>query len=216
MTHDRVNVASCTLLRPHLPYFSTVYLCTCSAPLMVVHVFEFDRATPHAGVDIDDTGVATRDTNGGWITLRASEPLSSLASSGGAPPPSTAPFLPQRFAIRILDQGEGNDTSGLMIGVLPKIVTPAASAMMASKYIAELGGWCLSRAGESYGTWKCDRLAFGTGQVVEFEVDFVTRAVTVSCGKDIVTGQLPATLPEGDDLYPAVSLYYINQKVVFV
>jgi hypothetical protein len=166
---------------------------------MVLTVFEMDTVPPHPGVTVSPDGVAARDTNGGWVTLRSTQPLSQACTQWG---------------IRIVDQGETNDGSGLMIGLLPRL-QPTAAPMLGSKYISELGGWCLSRAGECYGSWKCEAMPFGTNSVVEFDVDFSAKTVTIVCGRETATGHIPALL-EADDVYPAVSMYYMNQKVCFV
>jgi hypothetical protein len=171
----------------------------CAQRRMGVSVFAFDTAPPHPGVQIAADGVATRDTNGGWVTLRSSQSLSHGCS---------------HWAIQIIDQGEGNDGSGLMIGLVPRLQSHAAP-MLGSKYISELGGWCLSRAGEGYGTWKVDPLPFTSGSVVEFDLDIATKTLTIVCGRDTATGHIPA-LQDIEDLYPAISLYYMNQKVAFV
>lgn len=166
---------------------------------MGLHVFEIDRAAPHPGVNISADGLASRDTNGGWVTLRATQPLSPGCT---------------QFAVRIVDQGDGSDGSGLMIGVVPRLQQHAAP-MLGSKYISELGGWCLSRAGESYGTWKCEPLPYGTGSVIEFDVDVTNKSVHIVCGSDSATGHV-AGMSDADELFPAISLYYQNQKVCFV
>lgn len=165
---------------------------------MGITIFDFDATTPHPGVVMDADNVATRDTNGGWVTLRSSVPLSPQC---------------HHWAIKILDHGEGADGSGLMVGVMPKLA-PQAASMMGSKYVSELGGWCISRAGECYGPWKCERLAFSSGCVVEFELDVASKALRIVCGKDVAVGHIPS-LAEAEELYPAVSMYYANQKVCF-
>ena len=91
----------------------------------------------------------------------------------------------------------------------------AAVALLGTKYISELGGWCLSRAGDSYGTWKCDRLPFGAGSVVEFELDAAAKTVHVVCGRECGVGHI-AALTDGEELYPAISLYYSGQKVALL
>ena len=165
---------------------------------MGITIFDMDATTPHPGVAIDADGVATRDTNGGWVTLRSTQPLSAAS---------------HQWAVRVLDHGEGADGSGLMLGLMPK-AAPHAASMMGSKYISELGGWCLSRAGECYGPWKCERLAYGSGCVVEFDLDVASKTLRIVCGKDVAVGHIPA-LADGDELFPAVSLYYANQRVCF-
>ena len=166
---------------------------------MGVTIFEIDRTSMHPGVIISSDGVATRDTNGGWVTLRSSEPLTSQC---------------HHWAVKIIDHGEGADGSGLMVGLLPK---PASHTqhMLGSKYISELGGWCLSRAGECYGPWKCDRLPFSSGCVIEFDVDVSAKSLNIVCGKEVAVGHIPG-LSDTEELYPAISLYYMNQKVCFV
>ena len=166
---------------------------------MGLTVFEVDRSSPHPGVAIGDDGIASRDTNGGWVTLRATQPLSPSCT---------------QFAVKIVDQGEGPDGSGLMIGLLPRLQLHNAP-MLGSKYISELGGWCLSRAGECYGSWKCEPLPYGTGSVIEFDVDAKAKEVTIVCGRDVAVEHIPG-LGDIDEVYPAISLYYMNQKVCFV
>lgn len=165
---------------------------------MGLDIFDVDLFTPHPGVAIDGAS-AQRETNGGWVTLRARTPLTAATHQWG---------------IRIVDQGEGNDGSGLMLGIVPQLSSQSTSSM-GNKYISELGGWCLSRAGDSYGAWKCDRLPFSTGCVVEFDWDASTGSLYIVCGKKKVTGHIPS-LTELDVIYPAFSMYYLNQKVVFV
>jgi hypothetical protein len=166
---------------------------------MGLQVFEVDVSTPHPGVVVGENGVISRETNGGWVTLRTTTPLSAEQ---------------RQWGVKILDQGEGNDGSGLMVGLLPRVPSQQASSM-GSKYISELGGWCISRAGESYGSWKCDRLPFATGSVLEFDLDVSSKTLYVVCGKDRAVAHLPG-LTEDDAVYPAVSMYYLNQKVTFV
>lgn len=161
-------------------------------------MFEVDTSTPHPGVMIDGR-TAQRETNGGWVTLRARTPLT----------PNN-----HQWAVRIIDQGEGNDGSGLMLGVLPQL-SPSAVSSMGSKYISELGGWCLSRAGDFYGSWRCEKMSFSTGCVVEFDWDVTSGTLFIVCGKRKVVGHLPALTPD-DVLYPAFSMYYLNQHLTFV
>lgn len=166
---------------------------------MGLEIFEIESSTPHPGVAIESGTIAQRDTNGGWVTMRSKEPLSARN---------------HQWALRILDQGESNDGSGLMIGLLPQLNGPMVSAM-GSKYIAELGGWCISRAGEVYGDWKVERVSFGTNSVIEFDFDASSGALHIVCGKRSVSGHIPS-LSDADVVYPAFSLYYLNQKVAFV
>lgn len=161
-------------------------------------VFTMDGTTTHPGVIVDGS-TATRETSGGWVTVRSATPLTADNHQWG---------------VKILDQGEGNDASGLMLGLLPKLSASAASGM-ASKYISELGGWCLSRGGESYGSWKCDKIPFGTGSVIEFDVDIGMKTLYVVHGKAKTSAHI-SNLGDSEELYPAVSLYYLNQKVKFV
>ena len=165
---------------------------------MVLQVFELDVATPHPGIVIEGP-VASRETNGGWVTLRATRPLTADN---------------HQWAVKILDHGEGNDGSGLMVGLLPKL-TSSSIPSMGTKYVSELGGWCLSRAGESYGTWKCEKLPFHTGSVLEFDLDVQGRTLHVVSGRDRAVGHIPS-LTDADELYPAFSMYYLSQKVMFV
>lgn len=116
--------------------------------------------------------------------------------------------------MRVVDQGEGSDGSGLMMGLLPELNAQGVSTM-GSKYISELGGWCLSRAGDTYGSWKCEKIAFHTGCVVEFDWDASNSTLYIVCGKKKVTGHIP-NLTSTDVVYPAFSMYYLNQKLTFV
>eukprot|EP00659_Diplonema_papillatum_P001396 gene1396-2146_t len=156
--------------------------------------FQLDTSTPHPGVRIEDD-MAVKDTNGGWVTLKATKALS----------PGN-----HQWAVKIVDQGDGTDGSGLMVGLLP-ILTPAnAATCLSSKYISEMGGWCISRAGQTYGNWKCSRLSFHAGAVVELDVDFAKECISLSCGREKVVGAIAGL--RDVEVYPAVSLYYINQK----
>ncbi|KAG8340419.1 hypothetical protein ERJ75_000299300 [Trypanosoma vivax] len=165
---------------------------------MVLEILEIDTSTPHTGVVIDGS-LACRETNGGWVTLRSKTPLSANQ---------------RQWAMKVIDHGEGNDGSGLMMGLLPRL-SPHQEAAMGNKYISELGGWCLSRAGDSYGTWKCDKLPFSTGCVMEFDWDAVGRTLYIVSGKRKAVGQIP-NVSETDVVYPAFSMYYLNQKLSFV
>lgn len=160
--------------------------------------FVIDPTTPHPGITIEGP-IASRETNGGWVTIRSTQPLT----------PDN-----HQWAMKIIDQGEGNDGSGLMLGIVPKL-TSNNIASLGGKFISELGGWCISRAGESYGSWKCEKISFGTGMVVEFDLDVVSKTVHVVCGKERALGHIPA-LTDSEELYPAFSMYYLNQKVQFV
>lgn len=165
---------------------------------MGLTVFEIDSTTPHPGITIDNS-LATRETNGGWVTIRSTKPLSAEN---------------HQWAMKVVDQGEGNDGSGLMLGLLPKL-SPGNVSNMGGKYISELGGWCISRAGESYGSWKCEKLPYHTGSVVEFELDVGSKTLHIVCGKERALGHIPV-LNEAEELFPAFSMYYLNQKVMFV
>eukprot|EP00760_Papus_ankaliazontas_P028066 PhM_4_TR350/c0_g1_i1/m.71514 len=176
---------------------------------MVLDTFSFDTSTPHSGVRIDDDGIATKEFNGGWVTLRSTRPLSMSAT---ATTPTGVGC--RQWGVKIVDHGESPDASGLMLGLLPRL-SPTTAQHMSSKYISELGGWCLSRAGEFYGSWKCERITFGTGAVVEFDVDASSGAVSITCGVDRAMGHIVG-LGDNVELYPAVSLYYASQRVVFV
>lgn len=165
---------------------------------MGADTFTIDNTTPHAGI-IVESNTLTREQTTGWVTLRATRPLTTTNRT---------------FAVRIIDVGQSSDGSGLMLGLLPRLPT-AAVALLGTKYISELGGWCLSRAGDCYGTWKCDRIPFTAGSVVEFEVDFATKTVHVVCGKDSAVGHI-ASLGDAEEVFPAVSMYYTGQKVVML
>eukprot|EP00796_Vickermania_ingenoplastis_P013335 gene13335-9168_t len=165
---------------------------------MGLEIFEIDPTTPHPGVALDGSS-AQRDTNGGWVTLRTKEPLTAQN---------------HQWAVKIVDQGEGVDGSGLMLGLLPHLSSQMVRSM-GSKYIMELGGWCISRAGDRYGDWECDELSFSTGCVVEFDLDASSGKLYIVCGKYSVCGRIES-LTDADVVYPAVSLYYLNQRVTFV
>lgn len=165
---------------------------------MVLTTFDIDDTTPHPGVKVED-GVACRITNGGWVTMKSVQPLGPTN---------------RQWGVKILDQGEGTDGSGLMLGLLPKLHSNTIS-IMSSKYISEMGGWCLSRAGEPYGSWKCERIPFNSGAVVEFDLDPVAKTLHIVCGDVKAVGHIP-NLSESEEYFPAISMYYLNQKVVFV
>ena len=165
---------------------------------MVLIPFQIDTSLVHPGVRTED-GIATKETNGGWVTLRATKSLS----------PGN-----HQWGIKIIDQGEGADGSGLMVGLLPNFVGSSNTLSYGTKYISELGGWCFSRAGQTYGNWKCEKLPFGTGAVVEFDADFSTNTITITNGREKAVGHIPAL--RDVETFPAFSLYYLNQKVTFV
>lgn len=165
---------------------------------MGLETFEIDVCTPHPGVAIQSSS-AQRDTNGGWVTLRSKEPLTATN---------------HQWAVRVLHHGESLDASGLMLGLLPQLSSQMIRAM-GSKYISELGGWCISRAGDPYGEWKCECIPYGTGSVVEFDFDAASGNLYIVCGKRFVSGHI-SSLTDADAVYPAFSLYYLNQKVAFV
>ena len=165
---------------------------------LVLEVYVLDTTSPHSGVRVED-GIAVKEANGGWVTLRSTTPLT----------PSS-----HQFGVKIIDHGESPDASGLMLGLLPRLSSNVVP-QMGSKYISELGGWCLSRAGEFYGTWKCERISFVTGTVVEIDVDFASGAVSITCGGERALGHIVG-LGDSVEVYPAVSLYYASQRVVFV
>eukprot|EP01012_Entosiphon_sulcatum_P022284 TRINITY_DN27217_c0_g1_i1.p1 TRINITY_DN27217_c0_g1~~TRINITY_DN27217_c0_g1_i1.p1 ORF type:complete len:165 (+),score=25.72 TRINITY_DN27217_c0_g1_i1:76-570(+) len=159
---------------------------------------QIDTALTHPGVRVEE-GTATKETNGGWVTLRATKSLS----------PGN-----RQWGVKIIDQGEGADGSGLMLGLLPNTVGSSNSLSFGTKYISELGGWCFSRAGQVYGVWKSDKLSFGTGSVVEFDADFTTNTITITNGREKAIGHIPNL--RDMEVFPAFSLYYLNQKVTFV
>ena len=165
---------------------------------MGLTIFEIDSTSPHPGIIIDGQ-VASRETNGGWVTLRSTKPLTSDN---------------HQWAVKVLDHGEGNDGSGLMLGLLPKL-NSSNVASMGSKYVSELGGWCFSRAGESYGSWKCEKVPFRSGDVIEFDLDVAAKTLQVVCGKERAIGHI-GSLTDADELFPAFSMYYLNQKLRFV
>eukprot|EP00906_Rhabdomonas_costata_P039079 RCo055307 len=159
--------------------------------------FQIDSSVVHPGVRVED-GIATKETNGGWVTLRATKTLSPANHQWG---------------IKIVDQGEGADGSGLMLGLLPHFVGNS-SLGFGTKYISEMGGWCISRAGQTYGSWKCEKITFGTGSVVEIDCDFASNTVTLTNGRERAVGHIPGL--RDVEVYPAFSLYYLNQRAVFV
>ena len=164
---------------------------------MGVVPFQIDTSTPHPGVRIEDD-VAVKHTCGGWVTMRAKKALS----------PGN-----HQWGIKILDQGDGADGSGLMVGILPKL-SPSDVACLGSKYCSEVEGWCVSRAGQFYGTWKGDKIEYGTGCVIEFNVDTSRESVTITCGEKKVVGFINGI--RDIELYPSFSMYYLNQRVMFV
>lgn len=170
--------------------------------------FAFDVTTPHPGVTIDDECIVTKDTNGGWVTVKSSTPLS----------PGN-----MNWSFKILDQGEGSDGSGLMLGFMAAPLSSYSDwlSSFGRKYIYELGGWCLSRSGILYGSYARDRLPFGTGSVVEFSVDPAASTIELRISGGPYwpdTYSLVAAAPgvPAVELYPAVSLFYMDQRVAFV
>jgi hypothetical protein len=172
-----------------------------SNPQMPSDSFTLDDTTPHSGVTLSAGNTAIiRDQSSGWVTIRATRPLSSACRT---------------FAVRVVDVGQSSDGSGLMIGLLPRLPA-AAVALLGTKYISELGGWCLSRAGDSYGSWKlADRIPFVSGSVIEFELDAAAKTVHIVCGRESTVGHI-AALADNEELFPAISLYYAGQRVVML
>ena len=167
---------------------------------MGIPVHSFDTMTPHPGIKLENNR-ATCQTNGNWVTLRSMTALNRYSTSTDC-----------TWGVHIIETGESEDLTGIMVGLLPRKINLSD---MKSKYIAEMGGWCISRAGESYGTFQLDELIpFHKGDTIEFMLDFNSSIITIICGKKLINITYPKLLE--DTYYPAVSMYYYNQSVVFV
>eukprot|EP01012_Entosiphon_sulcatum_P008571 TRINITY_DN14699_c0_g1_i1.p1 TRINITY_DN14699_c0_g1~~TRINITY_DN14699_c0_g1_i1.p1 ORF type:complete len:4388 (+),score=508.78 TRINITY_DN14699_c0_g1_i1:36-13199(+) len=158
--------------------------------------FVIDTATPHGDVIINENCAIKPAV--GWVTIHATEVL--------------GPGI-HEWSVKIENQGETSDGSGLMLGIVPK------SFNRYDSFISQGGGWCISRAGKFYGNWKkCDNssgtaaLVFGTGDVVVFELDTESSRLTVSVGDRFVIGELSNLTSE---VIPAISLHYKLQHVCF-
>ena len=133
----------------------------------------------------------------GWVTTHVTESLRRGKHEWG---------------ISIEHQGETNDGSGLMLGIVPKTFSKFDS------FISQGGGWCLSRAGKIYGHWRrvdpanTVPLTFGTGDKVIFTLDFDTSRMSVRVGDRTLVGDINGLTA---DVYPAVSLHYRHQHVRF-
>ena len=158
--------------------------------------FLIDATTPHGDVLINENRAIKPAT--GWVTVHATEPISSGT---------------HEWSIKIENQGETSDGSGLMLGVAPR------SFCRYDSFISQGGGWCLSRAGKFYGQWKrvegvgsSTPLVFGTGDTVVFELDTETARLTVTVGDRFVVGEIAKLTPE---VFPAASLHYRQQHIYF-
>eukprot|EP00754_Rhynchopus_humris_P051646 Rhum_TRINITY_DN9658_c1_g1::Rhum_TRINITY_DN9658_c1_g1_i1::g.34578::m.34578 len=158
--------------------------------------FLIDATTPHGDVLVNENRAIKPAT--GWVTVHALEPITQGV---------------HEWSIKIENQGETSDGSGLMLGVVPK------SFCRYDSFISQGGGWCLSRAGKFYGQWKrvegvgsANPLVFCTGDTVLFELDMEAARLTVTVGDRFVVGEVSKLTPE---VFPAVSLHYRQQHVYF-
>eukprot|EP00760_Papus_ankaliazontas_P037789 PhM_4_TR8751/c0_g1_i1/m.93472 len=157
--------------------------------------FFFDITTPHNNAIVSDMSVVKPDVN--WVTVHATECMRAGV---------------HEWSVRIENQGETTDGSGLMLGLVPKAFSRYDS------FISQGGGWSLSRAGKLYGHWRrvdsnpIAALSFGTGDVVYFELDFDSSRLTVRVGDRSIVGELAGLSGE---VYAAVSLHYRHQHVAF-
>ena len=159
--------------------------------------FVLDATTPHGDVLLVNENSAVKPATG-WVTVHAVEPITHGI---------------HEWSIKIENQGETSDGSGLMLGIVPKVFCRYDS------FISQGGGWCLSRAGKFYGHWKrvegigsTGTLVFGTGDTVTFELDTETSRMTVAVGDRFVVGEISKLTPE---VYPAASLHYRQQHICF-
>ncbi|KPA76362.1 hypothetical protein ABB37_07709 [Leptomonas pyrrhocoris] len=156
--------------------------------------FLIDPATPHSDVVIAESSALKQSV--GWVTLQVTEGIRRGIHEWG---------------IKVEHQGESNDESGLMLGILPK------SFSKYDTFISQGGGWCLSRAGKFYGHWRRTdtgggALTFGTGDRVVLTLDYEAAVMTVRVGEKVVVGELSGLTME---VFPAVSLHYRHQHVRF-
>lgn len=153
-----------------------------------------DPSTPHSDVVIAESSALKPSV--GWVTLQVTEGIRRGIHEWG---------------IKIEHQGESNDESGLMLGIVPK------SFSKYDTFISQGGGWCLSRAGKFYGHWRRTdtgggALTFGTGDRVVLTLDYDAAVMTVRVGEKVVVGELSGLTME---VFPSVSLHYRHQHVRF-
>eukprot|EP00659_Diplonema_papillatum_P009585 gene9585-14877_t len=166
------------------------------AALLRTSSISIDATTPHGDLLINENRVIKPAT--GWVTVHAVEPITSGV---------------HEWSIKIENQGETSDGSGLMLGIVPK------GFCRYDSFISQGSGWCLSRAGKFYGQWKrvegvgtTAAFVFGTGDTVKFELDTEASKMTVSVADRFVVGEISKLTPE---VYPAASLHYRQQHLVF-
>jgi hypothetical protein len=160
--------------------------------------FLIDPTTPHGDSVISESSLYKSSL--GWVTVHATEALRSGV---------------HEWAVKIENQGESGDGSGLMLGIVPKTFNRYEA------FISQCGGWCISRAGKLYGNWRrvdtntnVVSLVFGTGDRVVFELDLDAGRMTVRVGDKCIVGEF-SDLPENPEVYPAISCHYRNQSVRF-
>eukprot|EP00754_Rhynchopus_humris_P017302 Rhum_TRINITY_DN14551_c10_g1::Rhum_TRINITY_DN14551_c10_g1_i1::g.95888::m.95888 len=168
--------------------------------------FFVDTATPHPGVRCEED-TATKITGDDWVTLKGRDPLT----------PEN-----HRWGLTVVAQGDVTDDTGLMVGILP---APDANtrANMSSSFLSELGGWGVSMGGHLFGNWAWQNsrkeFVYMAGCMLEVDFEMATGNVTISCatcGHKHTVGRIDHGGQLSKKLYPAVSLYYANQKVQFV
>lgn len=165
-----------------------------SAPLKN---FLFDTTTPHGDVVLTESSAMKPGV--GWITLHATEGIRHGI---------------HEWCIKIENQGETTDGSGLMLGIVPN------NYSRYDTFISQGGGWCLSRAGKFYGQWRRLNSSNGTNNSVTFGkddrvillLDYDNARLTIRVGANVVVGEVSNLAPE---VFPAVSLHYKQQQVRF-
>lgn len=162
-----------------------------SAPLKN---FLFDTTTPHGDVVV--TEASAMKPGIGWITLQATEGIRRGV---------------HEWCVKIENQGETSDGSGLMLGIVPSNYSKFDS------FISQGGGWCLSRAGKFYGHWRRqdsrnNTISFGTDDRVVLLLDYEAARLSVRVGNKIIVGEISDLAPE---VFPAISLHYRRQHVRF-
>lgn len=165
-----------------------------SAPLKN---FVFDTTTPHGDVVLTESSAMKPGV--GWITLHATEGIRHGI---------------HEWCIKIENQGETTDGSGLMLGIVP------SNYCRYDTFISQGGGWCLSRAGKFYGQWRRLNLVNDATNTVVFSkddrvillLDYDNARLSVRVGSNVVVGEISNLAPE---VFPAVSLHYKTQQVRF-
>ena len=156
--------------------------------------FLIDPSTPHSDVVVAESSALKPSV--GWVTLQVTEGIRRGI---------------HEWAVKIEHQGESNDESGLMLGIVPKNFSKYDT------FISQGGGWCISRAGKFYGHWRRTdtgggALTFGTGDRVVLTLDYDAAVMTVRVGEKVVVGELSGLTME---VFPAVSLHYRHQHIRF-